>query len=311
MNLHIVLDVNVVLDLLLKRPPAANEKSRLFSELKKSGAIFYVALCSLPSLEYIHAREVARLIKEGNLKTEMSPRVFAKKQLDTFLEKIHIISSPGFTWNEIPADHPDREDALIGLSAGLLPEPVYLWTNDGDFDPVAKGVMVINEVSGAALLNNQETTSLPFIDLFSQQTRVGINGRLDTLQAAILLEKFTLFPEECDLRSQAGKHYDTLLADIPGIQPPMIATGNTSVYAQYTILSPDREHLSQSLKQSGIPSVAYYTAPLHLQGAFADLGHKAGDFPVAEKVAAQCLNLPMSPYLTMKEQEKVADAIKG
>jgi UDP-2-acetamido-2-deoxy-ribo-hexuluronate aminotransferase len=144
-----------------------------------------------------------------------------------------------------------------------------------------------------------------------QHPLVGINGRLDTLQAAILLEKFTLFPKECGLRVQVGKRYDALLAGISGIQPPVIASGNTSVYAQYTILSPDRDHLSQSLKESGIPSVAYYTAPLHLQGAFADLGHKPGDFPVAEKVSAQCLSLPMSPYLTMKEQEKVAEAIKG
>jgi UDP-2-acetamido-2-deoxy-ribo-hexuluronate aminotransferase len=142
-----------------------------------------------------------------------------------------------------------------------------------------------------------------------QHPLVGINGRLDTLQAAILLEKFTLFPEECDLRSLAGKRYDTLLDGIPGIQPPVIAIGNTSVYAQYTILSPDRDRLSQSLKQSGIPSVAYYTAPLHLQGAFADLDHKAGDFPVAEKVATQCLSLPMSPYLRQEEQERVVRVI--
>ena len=521
MNLHIVLDVNIVLDLLLKRPPAANEKAKLFSELKKSGATFYVALCSLPSLEYIHAREIARLVKDGNLRTEMSPRVLAKTQLDTFLEKIHILSSPGFAWSEIPADHPDREDALIGLSAGLLPEPVYLWTNDGDFDPVAKGVTVINEVSGSALLKKPETIPLPFIDLFFQQIRVrnplekrilmvmrhgqyimgpeireleeklaeyvgvkhcitcangtdallmalmalgigpgdevitvpytwistaeviallrakpvfvdirpdtfnldpdhleaaitlqtkaimpvgiygqcadmtrisaiaikhgipviedaaqcfgathhgkkacnlsligctsffpskplgcygdggaiftendaladkmrqirihgqkakhqhplvGINGRLDTLQAAILLEKFTLFPEECNLRAKAGKRYDTLLAGIPGIQPPVIAPGNTSVYAQYTVLSPNRDRIFQTLKENGIPSVAYYTAPLHLQGAFVNLGHKPGDFPVAEQIAAQCLSLPMSPYLTMQEQEKVAETIKG
>jgi UDP-2-acetamido-2-deoxy-ribo-hexuluronate aminotransferase len=59
----------------------------------------------------------------------------------------------------------------------------------------------------------------------------------------------------------------------------VVAPGNTSVYAQYTILSPNRDRLSESLKEKGIPSVAYYTAPLHLQGAFADLGHKAGDFP--------------------------------
>jgi UDP-2-acetamido-2-deoxy-ribo-hexuluronate aminotransferase len=144
-----------------------------------------------------------------------------------------------------------------------------------------------------------------------QHPLVGINGRLDTLQAAILLEKFALFPEECDLRAQAGKRYDTLLAGIPGIQPPVIAIGNTSVYAQYTILFQDRDHLSQSLKQSGIPSVAYYTAPLHLQGAFASLGHKPGDFPVAEQVAAQCLSLPMSPYLSQKDQNRVAAAVNS
>ncbi len=144
-----------------------------------------------------------------------------------------------------------------------------------------------------------------------QHPLVGINGRLDTLQAAILLEKFTLFPEECDLRAHVGKRYDALLGGIPGIQSPVIANGNTSVYAQYTILSSNRDRLSQFLKEKGIPSVAYYPAPLHLQCAFANLNHKSGDFPVAEQVSAQCLSLPMSPYLTMKEQEMVAEAIKG
>jgi UDP-2-acetamido-2-deoxy-ribo-hexuluronate aminotransferase len=148
-----------------------------------------------------------------------------------------------------------------------------------------------------------------------QHPLVGINGRLDTLQAAILLAKFPSFQSEVDARARIGARYTSLLNDSfchpSSVLCPLVVPGNTSVYAQYTILSPDRNRLSQSLKESGIPSVAYYTAPLHLQGAFADLGHKAGDFPVAEKVAAQCLSLPMSPYLTMKEQEKVADAIKG
>jgi UDP-2-acetamido-2-deoxy-ribo-hexuluronate aminotransferase len=143
-----------------------------------------------------------------------------------------------------------------------------------------------------------------------QHPLVGINGRLDTLQAAILLEKFTLFEEECALRAEVGRRYDALLATVPGIRPPVIAAGNTSVYAQYTILSADRDGLSQKLKAAGIPSVAYYTAPLHLQGAFADLGHKPGDFPVSEQIAAECLSLPMSPYLTEEEQQSVAKAMK-
>jgi UDP-2-acetamido-2-deoxy-ribo-hexuluronate aminotransferase len=138
---------------------------------------------------------------------------------------------------------------------------------------------------------------------------VGINGRLDTVQAAILLDKFELFEEECRLRWETGKRYDELLSNIPNIQSPVIAEGNTSVYAQYTILSPKRDALGRHLQAEGVPSVAYYTAPLHLQGAFSNLGHQAGDFPVSEKVAAECLSLPMSPYLTEVEQEKIVRAI--
>jgi UDP-2-acetamido-2-deoxy-ribo-hexuluronate aminotransferase len=142
-----------------------------------------------------------------------------------------------------------------------------------------------------------------------QHPLVGINGRLDTIQAAILIEKFALFEEECALRADVGRRYDALLADVPGVRTPVVADGNTSLYAQYTILSKDRDALSQKLKAAGIPSVAYYTAPLHLQGAFADLGHKPGDFPVSEQIAAQCLSLPMSPYLTEQEQQMVAKAM--
>ena len=142
-----------------------------------------------------------------------------------------------------------------------------------------------------------------------QHPVVGINGRMDTLQAAILLEKFSLFDEECRLRVEVGNRYNELLSGIPDIKTPVIADGNTSVYAQYTILSENRDRLSQTLKENGIPSVAYYTTPLHLQGAFAGLDHKPGDFPVAEQVAAQCLSLPMSAYLTQEDQEKVAKSI--
>lgn len=143
-----------------------------------------------------------------------------------------------------------------------------------------------------------------------QHPLVGINGRLDTLQASILLEKLVIFPEECRLRWEAGKRYDALLSNTPDIQTPVIAEGNDSVYAQYTILSDDREALSQRLKAAGIPSVAYYTTPLHIQGAFADLRQGPGDFPVAERVAAQCLSLPMSAYLTNLDQDRVVRAMQ-
>ncbi|MCK8604367.1 DegT/DnrJ/EryC1/StrS family aminotransferase [Syntrophobacteraceae bacterium DRH4] len=142
-----------------------------------------------------------------------------------------------------------------------------------------------------------------------QHPLVGINGRLDTLQAAILLEKLEVFPQECEHRWRTGKRYDELLADTPGIRTPFIAEGNDSVYAQYTILTQERDKLLSSLQAVGIPAVAYYTVPLHLQGAFARLNYKNGDFPVAEKIAAECLSLPMSPYLSKVDQERAAEAM--
>ncbi|HMP73735.1 MAG TPA: DegT/DnrJ/EryC1/StrS family aminotransferase [Kiritimatiellia bacterium] len=144
-----------------------------------------------------------------------------------------------------------------------------------------------------------------------QHPIVGINGRFDTLQAAVLIEKMRLFPAECDLRRKVGERYNALLSGLPGVVTPKIAEGNTSVYAQYTLQVEDPGAVGARLKAAGIPSVSYYAVPLHLQGAFADLGYKRGDFPVAERVASQGLSLPMSPYLKEEEQRRVAAAISA
>lgn len=144
-----------------------------------------------------------------------------------------------------------------------------------------------------------------------QHPLIGINGRLDTIQAAILLKKLAIFSEECELRRVAGGHYDTLLSDIPGIKVPVISKGSESVYAQYTILASERDRLSQHLAADDIPSVAYYAVPLHLQGAFIELGYQVRDFPVAEHVASHCLSLPISPYLSHADQQHIADTIEA
>ena len=141
---------------------------------------------------------------------------------------------------------------------------------------------------------------------------VGVNGRFDALQAAVLLAKFPHFENECVRRQQAANTYAHLLQDQLGdrledlIRLPQIADGNTSVYAQYTVLLKDRERVQAALSQAGVPSVAYYVAPLHLQGAFTSLGHQPGDFPIAEEIAQKGLSLPMSPTITRDQQELVA-----
>ena len=138
---------------------------------------------------------------------------------------------------------------------------------------------------------------------------LGLNGRMDTIQAAILLEILEVFPDEVVNRQNLGQTYSKSLSNLDGLETPRIGQHNTSVYAQYTILSEQRDEIQQLLKEKDIPSVSYYSVPLHLQPVFKSLGHQVGDFPVAEKVANQCLSLPMSPYLSGDDQSKVISSI--
>ena len=100
-------------------------------------------------------------------------------------------------------------------------------------------------------------------------------------------------------------------AGLQSIQLPQIAEGSTSVYSIYTILTPQRDTLQEHLKEAGIPSVAYYAVPLHLQPVFSYLNYQKGDFPVAEQVATQCLSLPMSAYLNEADQQDIVKAIQS
>ena len=169
---------------------------------------------------------------------------------------------------------------------------------------------------GGALFTNDDEMAEKFrwIRVHGQERKhhhpiLGINGRMDTIQAAILLEILEVFPDEVNKREQLGQTYSAGLDRLNGLETPNIGEHNTSVYAQYTILSEHREEIQKSLKEKDIPSVSYYSVPLHLQSVFKNLGHQAGNFHVAEQVANQCLSLPMSPYLKKSEQNEVIDSI--
>jgi len=140
-------------------------------------------------------------------------------------------------------------------------------------------------------------------------TLVGMNGRFDTIQAAILLAKLPTFPSEVAARERIGARYSELLRDVCRI--PEISSGNSHVYAQYTIRVPDRDSLGAKLKEAGIPSAVYYPKCLHEQPVFAGLGYKWGDFPVAEKASREVISLPMHPFLSEADQESVVDAVKN
>ena len=144
--------------------------------------------------------------------------------------------------------------------------------------------------------------------------RIGINGRLDTIQAAILLAKFEIFPEEIELRQQVAQNYSERLISHASMVTPQIPTGYKSAWAQYSILAKDEAHRSElqdRLKQSGIPTAIYYPKPLHLQTAFASLGYRPGDFPHSEDYAQRIFSLPMHPYLTKDEQDKIASILEN
>jgi len=139
-------------------------------------------------------------------------------------------------------------------------------------------------------------------------TVVGMNGRFDTLQAAVLLGKFPSFGNEVKARNKLGARYSEMLKDY--CQIPEIHPGNTHVYAQYTIRSPNRDALGAKLKESGIPTAVYYPKCLHEQPVFEPLGYAYGRFPVAEKASQEVISLPMHPFLQEKDQDQVVSALK-
>lgn len=138
-------------------------------------------------------------------------------------------------------------------------------------------------------------------------TSLGINGRMDTLQAAILLEKMVLFPEEVELRQEVANRYEHLLPS--NVKKPTIKEYNKSVFAQYTIEVEDREALQAALHEAGIPTAVHYPAGLHEQPIFKELYPGKQSFPLSEYAARHVMSLPMHPYLTQKDQERICQVI--
>lgn len=146
-----------------------------------------------------------------------------------------------------------------------------------------------------------------------EHIRIGINSRLDTLQAAILLAKFEIFPEEVELRQEVAANYAQLLAGDSKLKTPAISAGYKSIWAQYSVLAEDqasRTALREALKRNGIPTAIYYPKPLHRQRAFAGLGYQAADFPIAEDCASRIFSLPMHPYLQIQDQERIVAILR-
>lgn len=139
--------------------------------------------------------------------------------------------------------------------------------------------------------------------------RVGINGRLDTVQAAILIEKLKIFADEIDARDRVAKRYSERLGNI--VTVPTLMTDASSVWAQYTlrITGSDRDALAARLRERGVPTAVYYPRPLHHQPAYVELPLARGGVDVSERMAQEVLSLPMHPYLDEATQDYIVDAV--
>ena len=162
--------------------------------------------------------------------------------------------------------------------------------------------------------NNEEyTNKIKLLRVHGQNKRyhhkyIGIGGRLDTIQAAILLAKLPYFKRELTDRQKVADHYTSGLSQI--LQTPVIKPNRSSAWAQYTLRVKNRDILQQKLKENGIPTSVFYPIPLHLQECFRYLNYKQNDFPISEKASKEVISIPMNPFLTNEQLDFIIFNIK-
>ncbi len=164
---------------------------------------------------------------------------------------------------------------------------------------------------GAVFTDDDETAAvLKSLRVHGQGTdkydnvRIGMNSRLDTMQAAVLIEKLAIFPDELEARARVAERYDALLP--PDLARPTLLPGCTSAWAQYTLRTGSRDAVMKQLKEYGVPSAIYYARPLHRQLAYRHYPMAGGALPVTDRLIETVLSLPMHPYLTEEDQQHVA-----
>ena len=157
---------------------------------------------------------------------------------------------------------------------------------------------------GAVFTNDEEIANkMKSLRLHGQSKRyhhkyIGMGGRLDTIQAAVLNVKLKYYPKDLALRQEVAFKYTKALESKTNLLLPYVDEKATSAWAQYSVRAKNREEVQNKLKEAGIPTAVHYPMPLHLQECFTYLGYKKGDFPISEIVSEEIMSLPMNPYLT-------------
>ena len=139
--------------------------------------------------------------------------------------------------------------------------------------------------------------------------RIGMNSRMDTIQAAVLIEKLKIFEDEIAARNRVADRYAAGLSDL--VKTPTVMAGGVSVWAQYTIEVDGRDDLAPYLREKGVPTAVYYPIPIHMQGVYSVYPVAPGGLPVTEAKAGQVISLPMHPYLSEDDQDQIVSAIRA
>ena len=168
---------------------------------------------------------------------------------------------------------------------------------------------------GGAVLTNNDDLQEKFISLRNHgqgkdrydNVRIGLNARLDSIQAAVLLLKLDIFPDEINTRNEIAARYNEGLKDL--VTTPVELANTISTWAQYTIKTPSRDQLAANLKDQNIPTAIYYAKPLHQQTAYKNYPQGGGALPVTDQLAKEVISLPMHPYLKPEVQDKIIEAI--
>jgi dTDP-4-amino-4,6-dideoxygalactose transaminase len=168
-------------------------------------------------------------------------------------------------------------------------------------------VLVSLRVHGQAVTSDLEGRTFEHDPKYLNM-RIGINGRMDTLQAAVLLQKLTIFEDEIVARNTVADRYAAGLGDV--VKTPTVIDSGVSVWAQYTIEVENRDGLAAALREAGVPTAVYYPIPIHRQGVYSAYPIAPGGLPVTEAKAQTVISLPMHPYLTETDQELVIGAIR-
>lgn len=174
-------------------------------------------------------------------------------------------------------------------------------------DPAFHDLLVSLRVHGQAVKGDIEGKTFDHDPKYLNM-RVGMNSRMDTLQAAVLLQKLSIFADEIEARNQVADRYAAGLSDV--VTTPKVIDGGVSVWAQYTIETNDRDGLIAHLKEAGVPTAVYYPIPIHKQGVYS-VYPTPGGLPVTEAKSATVMSLPMHPYLTADDQDQVISAIRS